>query len=158
MAMDFTSQIDSIMRQVFHIATPQIWHAYITLLSSLLPSTNPDPYLIATSLESIQHLLRPHPLLSFFHDMLLEELTDLPRTLSPHLAAFYPWHDMPTHVVDGYIAFALERERRMGEEKDVQLVWDELGQFLGLVTLGQGVEPVEEEVLVDGMGRMQIGE
>jgi hypothetical protein len=59
MAMDFTSQIDYIMRQVFHIATPQIWHAYITLLSSLLPNTNPDPYLIATSLESIEFLLRP---------------------------------------------------------------------------------------------------
>jgi hypothetical protein len=158
MAMDFTSQIDSIMRQVFHIAAPQVWQSYIVILSSILPNTNPHPYLVATSLESVESLLRPYPLLTLFHDMLLEELTDLPRTLSPGLAALYPWHDMLLHVVEAYIAFALERERRMGEENDVQLAWDELGQFLELVTLVRGVEPVEEEVLADGMGRMRIEE
>jgi len=109
-----SSQVASILAQIYHIALPQDWWTYVTLLDEII-NDRPEAQV---SYQSLEGWLRQFPAVQLFHHMLKEELTDEgSRTLPATLAAEYPWNTTPVEVVEAYLNFALQRDYMVGQPK-----------------------------------------
>jgi hypothetical protein len=120
------SQIQAILAQYYHIATPLIWKLYISSIDTILHD-RPDARLLAFVLEGSLF----SPVLKLLHQMLVEEITpNAPRTLPTALSEEYPWATVSNNVAAGFILLANRREEWVGQQKDEEALREEMGIIL----------------------------
>jgi hypothetical protein len=143
------SQVQAILAQYYHIATPLIWKLYISSMDTILHS-RPDARLLAFVLQGTLF----SPVLKLLHKILVEEITpNVPRTLPTALSEEYPWATVSNEVAEGFILLANRREEWIGRHKDEEASREELmivlAREMAVIASAERHDPDEMDGLSD---------